>query len=443
MRAEERGIVLVTVLLLALTNRNMPEAGDRQLAEFRSRDRLWSTPNLGLLTVAALLPDSFEITYVDQTFEAIPERGFTYVLLSPSTAQAPEAYRIADHYRRRGSRVLMGGPHVTVCPEEAARHADTVFVGESEELFPLFFREEQQGRAQKIYRARRYPPLESSLVPRYDLAVKYPYKSVPIQLSRGCPHQCRFCLSSKIYGKMVRRKTREQAKREIAAIRTHWKRPFLFFTDDNFCINPAYTDSILDILMGSPVDWYAFTDVSVCNKGHLLNKMAAAGCRKLLIGFESLSKNNLHQINASGFKETRLATYRTAVSAIQSRRIGVVGSFVLGLEDDTPETFERLYTFILDTCLYGTNITVSTPFPGTDMYRAMIESGVPLPTDWSLYDGFTLLHPLRHMTADRFQSNYRELLARLNSPERIRRIYQYFHHGYLKYDESEERNQTL
>ena len=71
--------------------------------------------------------------------------GFTYVLLSPSTAQAPEAYRIADHYRRRGSRVLMGGPHVTVCPEEAARHADTVFVGESEELFPLFFREEQQG----------------------------------------------------------------------------------------------------------------------------------------------------------------------------------------------------------------------------------------------------------------------------------------------------------
>ena len=109
MRAEERGIVLVTVLLLALTNRNMPEAGDRQLAEFRSRDRLWSTPNLGLLTVAALLPDSFEITYVDQTFEAIPERGFTYVLLSPSTAQAPEAYRIADHYRRRGSRVLMGG----------------------------------------------------------------------------------------------------------------------------------------------------------------------------------------------------------------------------------------------------------------------------------------------------------------------------------------------
>ena len=180
MRAEERGIVLVTVLLLALTNRNMPEAGDRQLAEFRSRDRLWSTPNLGLLTVAALLPDSFEITYVDQTFEAIPERGFTYVLLSPSTAQAPEAYRIADHYRRRGSRVLMGGPHVTVCPEEAARHADTVFVGESEELFPLFFREEQQGRAQKIYRARRYPPLESSLVPRYDLAVKYPYKSVPI-----------------------------------------------------------------------------------------------------------------------------------------------------------------------------------------------------------------------------------------------------------------------
>lgn len=144
--------------------------------------------NLGLLTVAALLPDSFEITYVDQTFEAIPERGFTYVLLSPSTAHAPEAYRIADHYRRRGSRVLMGGPHVTVCPEEAARHADTVFVGESEELLPLFFREEQQGRAQKIYRARQGIHLWNPLLfPEYDLAVKYPYKSVPIQLSRVSP----------------------------------------------------------------------------------------------------------------------------------------------------------------------------------------------------------------------------------------------------------------
>ena len=431
---------MVTVLLLALTVRNALSTGDRRLAEFRSRERLWSTPNLGLLTVAALLPVSWEIIYVDQTFEGVPERTFTYVFLSPSTAQAPEAYRIADRFRCRGSRVLMGGPHVTVCPDEAASHADVIFVGESEELLPVFLREEVQGRARKIYRACLHPSLELSPVPRYDLAVKYPYKSVPVQLSRGCPHQCRFCLSSKIYGKAVRRKTREQARREIAVILSLWKRPFLFFTDDNFCINSAYTDSILDILKENTVEWYAFTDVSIGNKHRLLDKMATAGCRKLLIGFESLNESNLHRINASGFKEKRLPVYGAAVSAVQSRGIGVVGSFVLGLEDDTSATFDRLYEFILDTCLYGTNITVSTPFPGTEMYREMVERDVLLPDDWSRYDGFTLLYPLKHLTEECFRSKYRELLARINSPERIRRVYRYFHHGYLENDESEEGN---
>ena len=418
---------MTTVLLLALANRqaNAMET-DIQLMEFRSRKRLWSTPHLGLLTVAALLPDDWDLTYIDANFEKIPDEEYTYVLMSPSTAQVCDAYAQAVRFRLRGSRILLGGPHVTMCAEEASRYADVVFVGEGEELFHVFLQDERTGRSKRMYRADHRPTLALSPPPRYDLAVKYPYKSIPLQLSRGCPHQCRFCLSSTIYGKSVRRKSLKQVEEELSRIRKLWKRPYLFFTDDNFFINDLYSNAILDILSSRPTDWYAFTDVSVYTKSELLARLTGSGCRKLLIGFESLNESNLQRINGSGFKRKRLSIYGEAVRRIQAEGIGVVGSFVLGLEEDTPETFEELYDFIYDTCMYGTNITISTPFPGTAMYREMVEKGEAPPQDWNQYDGFTLMKPPARLSTEAFYSLYRSLLDRLNSPERIGRVLRAF-----------------
>lgn len=413
-------------LLLALPFRGSPTLCDSRLAEFRSRERLWNTPHLGLLTVGAMLPGRWKVDYVDLAYETLAQYDYDDVFLSPSTAQAPEAYALADALRSQGSRVLMGGPHVTMLPGEALAHADVVFVGEGEEPVKAFVQDELLGRVSRLYRCTLPPSLENSPVPRYDLAARYPYRSVPVQLSRGCPHQCRFCLSSTIYGRRIRRKNPEQIRRELRAIRNLWSRPFLFFTDDNLFINDAFSRVLLDLLDEKPCDWYAFTDVSIAQKDWLLDRLYPSGCRKLLIGLESLDENSLQQINASGFKRRKRHSYEQAVERIQSRRIGVVGSFVVGLPNDTADTFERLYQFILSTCLYGTNITVSTPFPGTRMYEEMIAQGTLLPRDWSRYDGFTLLYDLPRLSREEFQRCYERLIERINSPERLERVIRYF-----------------
>ena len=413
-------------LLLALPFQGRAALCDRRLAEFRSRERLWSTPHLGLLTVGAMLPGDWQVEYVDLSFESPANYDYDYILMSPSTAQAVQAYEIADTVRSPRTKVILGGPHVTMLPQEALAHADVVFAGESEETVREFLRDEASGGAGGLYRCLSPPSLELSPVPRYELAARYPYRSVPVQLSRGCPHQCRFCLSSTIYGRRIRRKSPDQIRAELEVIRSLWARPFLFFTDDNLFINDAFSRTLVSILEEHPVDWYAFTDVSIAEKDWLLDRLYSAGCRKLLIGLESLDPDSLQQLNASGFKRRKRVAYEQAVERIQSRRIGVVGSFVVGLPGDTEETFERLYQFIYSTCLYGTNITVSTPFPGTRMYDDLIAQGVSLSGDWSRYDGFTLLYDLPHLDRASFERCYTRLIERVNSAERLDRVVRYF-----------------
>ena len=413
-------------LLLSLPFRGSPALCDRRLAEFRSRERLWCTPHLGLLTVGAMLPDDWKVDYIDLSYETPADLDYDYVLMSPSTAQVPQAYEIADAVRSKRTRVLLGGPHVTMLPGEGLAHADVIFAGEGEETVNTFLHDEALGRAARLYRCSTPPMLGRSPIPRYELAARYPYRSVPLQLSRGCPHQCRFCLSSTIYGRQIRRKTPGQIRAELNVVRSLWKRPFLFFTDDNLFINDAFSHTLLGILDENPTDWYAFTDVSIAEKEWLLDRLYPAGCRKLLIGLESLDPNSLQRLNTSGFKRRKRERYEQAVEQIQCRHIGVVGSFVVGLPDDTAETFDRLYQFISSTCLYGTNITVSTPFPGTRMYDDLKAQGVALSSDWSRYDGFTLLYDLPHLDRADFERCYTRLIERINSPERLSRVVRYF-----------------
>jgi|AGTN01.1.fsa_nt_gi Fe-S oxidoreductase len=199
-----------------------------------------------------------------------------------------------------------------------------------------------------------------------------------------------------------------------------------FFTDDNFLMDADCGRKISGVLRALGMEWYAFTDVSVYTKKALLEELSFSGCRRLLIGFESLSGSNLADINRSGWKQSKLSGYEEAVDVIQRHNIGVVGSFVLGMDDDTEETFDKLYDFIESTCLYGTNITVMTPFPGTKTFDALLKEGRIYSLDWSLYDGFTLVYRLANMEPDKFLEKYHELICRVNSQKRINRVAEYF-----------------
>lgn len=410
------------VLLLALKG----TAGDtllydQNLYEFKSRDRLWNTPHLGLLTVGAILAEKYHVTYLDLNFDTVKHYNYDYVFISPTTSQAKQAYEQAEIFRTHGVKVALGGPHVTMMPQEALSFGDFIFVGESENTLRQFLKGEQK----KVYEDEGHPSMSLVKLPLYELCKKYPYSSIPVQLSRGCPHQCEFCLSSTIYGKTIRRKSLSQAYQELCMIKQHFGKKLVFFTDDNFLLDLSYSLEILNMLKQLGLQWYAFTDISVYRKKVLLDKLYLSGCRKLLIGFESLRENNLKEINKSGFKSSRVSHYEEAIRAIQSEKVGVIGSFVLGLQYDNDNIFEELYEFIYDTCIFGTNITVSTPFPGTKLYEK-INSRQNLSKDWSLYDGFTLLYDIPGIDRELFVQRYLQLIQKINSKERIHRVMEYF-----------------
>ena len=394
--------------------------------EFDARMRLWSCPSLSLLTVAGMMPEGSDIEYIDLNYMSEPELSADWAFFSPSTSQVNRAYQLADKLRKKGIKVAMGGPHVTVLPFEAIAHSDTVFLGESEETFPLFLEDIKNNSVKNLYQSLRFPQLKSSPVPAYHLAKNYPYKSIPIQTSRGCPHQCSFCLSSKIYGSRIRCKTDTQIKNELSLIKKTYGKPYVFFTDDNLFINKCRNDRFLATMKDIHLNWYAFSDAGIAEDPKLLSTIADAGCTQLLIGFESLSSDNLKSLNMNSWKMNKLKSYKEIINRIQSYGIGVVGSFVLGFDNDTVEVFEDLYKFIEETSLYATNITILTPFPGTKTYCELKKENRLVCENWSAYNGFELTFKPKNMTVQEFECGYKELNIKLNSSERINRMINHF-----------------
>lgn len=394
--------------------------------EFQARMRLWSCPSLSLITIAGMMMEGSEVEYIDLNYTAEPEIIADWVFFSPATAQVNRAYQLADKYRKKGIKVGMGGPHVTVLPDEALGHSDVIFVGESEEIFQGFLRDIKKNKTQQIYKASNYPKLTSSPIPAYYLTKRYPYKSIPIQTSRGCPHQCNFCISSKIYGNTIRCKTAHQIETELQTINDVFGKPYLFFTDDNLFIDKRRNDDLVSIIKNRHINWYAFSDASIADDAKLLSKIADAGCTQLLIGFESLCSESLQGLNQNHWKMKKLDFYKEIIKRIQSFGIGVVGSFVVGLENDSPDVFDHLYEFIEETSLYATNITILTPFPGTDIYEKLKSEERLLTEDWTAYNGFELTFIPNNMTAKEFEKGYMDINIRLNSTERMKRIIDHF-----------------
>jgi len=394
--------------------------------EFQARMRLWSCPSLSLITVAGMMPEGSDIEYIDLNYSGEFDVNADWAFFSPATAQANRAYQLAYKLKKEGIKVAMGGPHVTVLPNEALQYSDVIFIGESEKTFPEFLKDVKKKKTKRIYKTSSFQELTLSPIPAYQLAKQYPYKSMPVQTSRGCPHQCSFCVSSKIYGNKIRCKASLQLEHELSVVKEIFGKPYVFFTDDNLFINKHRNGNLINVIMNSQLNWYAFSDASIADDRKLLSEIANAGCTQLLIGFESLCSENLQGLNKNHWKMKKLDSYKEIIKRIQSFGIGVVGSFVVGMENDTAGVFEKLYEFIEETCLYATNITVLTPFPGTEIYDNLNREGRLLPKDWSAYNGFELTYKPYNMTIEEFEKGFINLNVRLNSGERMNKVINHF-----------------
>jgi radical SAM superfamily enzyme YgiQ (UPF0313 family) len=397
------------------------------LPGFVERNRtIASLPSLGLLTLAGLTPDGIDVEYVD-----VPDvhpapwlpGDFDAVAISSFSAQIKEGYELADRYRAVGTRVVLGGLHVTAVPEEASRHADAIVVGEGEPAWPSVVDDLKRSTLKPLYDARKAPfDLALAPMPRFELLSVEKYNRITVQTQRGCPYNCEFCAASIRLAPGFKVKPVEKVIAEIRRIKTIWDKPFIEFADDNTFANKSHGRQLLRALAAERVRWFTESDVSIARDPELLSLMRDSGCAQVLIGFEAPSRRPLeHLERQANWKARQLDRYREAIDTIQSQGITVNGCFILGLDGSGRELFDEVWEFVKTSGLYEVQVTVQTAFPGTPLYSRLQREGRILRQDaWELCTLFDVNFQPASMSVAELEHGLRDLVAKLYDADATR-----------------------
>lgn len=389
----------------------------------------WSGAGAALHTIAGLTPREHAVTIVDENYERLDlEDHWDLVGITAMTQQALRAYELAQEFRRKGSYVVMGGIHASVLPEEAAERVDTVFAGEAEITWPQFLRDFLSGAPRRIYRQSENACVDMPAIPlpRYDLVAKYPYPVVWVQTTRGCPHDCEFCAASIVYGRQYKHKAVEQVVAEIREVRKHWRFSQIGFADDNMFVNRAYSRQLVEEFKKLNFAWLAQSDISIARDEEFLASLHEAGCRIVLIGFESVNKDNMRGLNRNHWKERMFDHYPEYIDTIQRHGIGIYGSFILGLEEDTADSVGSTIDFINENNIMGAQITILTPFPGSRLRDRLEREGRIVTSDWKWYTGLNSVILHRNLTQEMLESGLMRIYRSIYNPESYRRRAAYF-----------------
>jgi radical SAM superfamily enzyme YgiQ (UPF0313 family) len=407
-------------------NRELTELG-LTLPGFVERNKIIaSLPSLGLLTLAGMTPDDFDIEYVEvpdiDALSALPSE-FDLVAISSFSAQIKEAYKVADRYRNNGTTVVLGGLHVSAVPEEAARHADSIVLGEGESMWPILLSDLRRGHLKQIYDARsRSFDLAHAPMPAFQLLAVDNYNRLTVQTQRGCPWRCDFCAASMRISPSYKIKPVDKVIAELRRIKEIWAHPFIEFADDNTFVNKKHSKDLLRALRNENIRWFTETDVSVAEDSELLQLMRESGCAQVLIGFESPSFIGLNGLEERiNWKAKQLDHYSRAISRIQDHGITVNGCFILGLDGTSPESFDDVWNFVRQTGLYEVQITVLTPFPGTPLYdRLQKQERLLQEKAWELCTLFDVNFKPSHMSASELECGFRSLAEKLYSADAMK-----------------------
>ena len=362
-------------------------------------------PPLGLATLAAFLPANWEADLQDEHVEILQlDDTPDLVLIQVYITNAYRAYALADLYRSRGCYVCLGGLHVTSLPEEAAQHADSLFLGPGEDTFPQFLRDWQQRRPQPRYVAPASRTLVGTPPIRRDLIRRERYL-VPnsIVVTRGCPHHCDFCYKDAFFegGNTFYTQPVDDALAEIDRLPGR----HLYFLDDHLLGHQRFAASLFAGMrgMGRLFQGAATVD-SILRDNELLEKAAAAGLQSLFVGFETLSEVNLR---ASNKRQNLGRDYARAIERLHALGIMINGSFVFGLDDDGPDVFQRTVEWAVRYGITTATFHIATPYPGTDYFKRIEAEERLLHRRWNEYDTRTVVHqPGPHLSAAQLKAGY-------------------------------------
>lgn len=359
-------------------------------------------PPLGLATLAAYLDPSEQIELVDQHVETLhTDDRPDLVIIQVYITSAKRAYRIADQYRAKGCYVCLGGLHVTALPDEAALHADSIFLGPGEDTFPQFLVDFRKREPKKRYQStlRTLATLPSI---RRDL-IKRQHYLVPnsIVVSRGCPYHCSFCYKDAFFehGRSFYTQKVDAALAEIERL----PGKHLYFLDDHLLGDPRFASQLFSGMRGMGRLFQGASTVNAILKGNLIEQAAEAGMRSVFIGFESLGADSLSFSNKS---QNLGRDYVAAIQRLDSLGIKINGSFVFGLDGDTPDVFARTVDWAVSQGLTTATFHIATPYPGTEYYKQMQAQGRLTTHDWDLYDTRQVVFEPKGMSREQLKAGY-------------------------------------
>jgi radical SAM superfamily enzyme YgiQ (UPF0313 family) len=295
------------------------------------------------------------------------------------TPSAFHAYDIAARFRSRGICVAMGGPHVTLLPEEASRHADVIFAGEAEGLWEGFLRDFETGSYLRVYRQAGVPSLENLPQSRKELFHRRDYTNGVLFATRGCPGQCDFCTIAVMY----RHQFRKRPVAEVVAEYASFQGNVIIFWDDNIAGDMRYAKELFRAIAPYRKWWSSQASIHAGRDDEFLEAAALSGCKQLFLGLESLCQQSMAEVN-KGFN--RVEEYLAIIKRIHAHGIAVQAGIVFGFDHDTPEIFSDTIDFLEVAGVQNATFNILTPFPGTPLFRRMEAEGRILTRDWRKYN---------------------------------------------------------
>jgi radical SAM superfamily enzyme YgiQ (UPF0313 family) len=360
-------------------------------------------PLLSTSLLAGLTPSPHEIRIVDESLSEVDfDQEVDLVAITAITPLAPRGYEIADQFRKRGRKVVIGGIHASWLPEEAGKHADSVAIGEADEIWAEVLEDAGRGALKPIYRQKERTDLRSLPVPRRDLFPKkgYLFHNL-VQTTRGCPFDCEFCSVTALHGRTYRMRPVTEIEKEIRSLER--SKAYIFFVDDNIVGNLSYAKELLTMLSHYRLRWVSQGPIHIAENDEMVSLLARAGCHGLFIGFESLREENL---NLMGKRINRVAAFEKGIKKLHEAGIGVYASFVFGYDYDDSRVFDEFLEFSERNRIEGAFLPILTPFPGTRVYKRLKEEGRILTEDWSKYDMATVVFQPKRMSVEELQEGF-------------------------------------
>jgi len=351
-------------------------------------------------TLAALLPADIpvELNCIDEGIDDVPlDLDVDLVGMTVITGTATRAYELASIYRKRGVKVVLGGPHVTLVPDDAQPHADSIVVGYAEETWPRLIRDFASGNLKRRYTQQANLDIGGYPLPQRDVLPRRRYLTSNVfEATRGCIHNCSFCVVPNAWGRKPYQKPIGDIVRDIKK----QKARHAIFIDLNLIADKQYAAELFEALVPLKIRWYGLSTTLLCDDEPLLNLAARSGCRGLLMGLESISPATLKSTQKPFNRPDR---YADVVEKLHELGIALQGCFVFGLDEDQPDVFKNTAQMALDIGIDLPRFAIVTPFPGTTLFHQLEKEERIVSRNWDLYDGQHVVFQPRNLTVQQLQ----------------------------------------